>query len=257
MLDGIAENYTAAMLESYLDDTGRPTANAGIDFIGRDELLEIVPILDRLGFHCHFHAIGDRAVRHALDAVAAARQANLLSRGRHHIAHVQVVDPADRTRFGALDVAANMQPLWAAHEAQMDELTLPFLSSSTAANQYPFASLLRSGARLAMGSDWSVSTPDVMRQVEVAVTRRPTDDRDKPPFLPSESLSVEQALKACTTGSAWVNGLEHEAGIIEVGKRADLVVLEDDPRKATPIGDIKVEATMVAGEFVYSITSPG
>jgi predicted amidohydrolase YtcJ len=252
MLDGIAENYTAAMLENYLDDTGLPTDNAGIELINRDDLLEIVPILDRLGFHCHFHAIGDRAVRNALDAVAAARKANPDSRGRHHIAHVQVVDPADQQRFGALDVVANIQPLWAAHEAQMDELTLPFLTLSTAANQYPFASLLRSGARLAMGSDWSVSTPDVMRQIEVAVNRRPTDDRDKPPFLPNESLSVEQAMQACTSGSAWVNGLEDLVGTIDVGKRADLVVLSDDPHTASPIGDIKVEATIVAGEVVYT-----
>jgi hypothetical protein len=253
MLDGIAENYTAAMLENYLDDDGLPTTNSGIEFIGRDDLLEIVPILDRLGFHCHFHAIGDRAVRNALDAVAAARKANTISRGRHHIAHVQVVDPADQKRFAALDVAANIQPLWAAHEAQMDDLTLPFLSSATAANQYPFASLLGSGARLAMGSDWSVSTPDVMRQIEVAVTRRPIDGRDKPPFIPNESLSVDQALQACMTGSAWVNGLEHVVGTIVVGKRADLVVLEDDPRTATPIGDIRVEATIVAGEVVYTL----
>jgi hypothetical protein len=254
MLDGIAENYTAAMLENYLDGTGLPTDNSGIEFIGGDDLLEIVPILDRLGFHCHFHAIGDRAVRNALDAVAAARRANSASRGRHHIAHVQVVDPADQKRFAALDVAANIQPLWAAHEAQMDDLTLPFLPPSPGANQYPFASLLRSGARLAMGSDWSVSTPDVMRQVEVAVTRRPVDDRDKPAFLPDESLSVDQAMRACTTGSAWVNGLDHGAGTIVVGKRADLVVLEDDPRTATPIGDITVEATIVAGEVVYTLT---
>ena len=254
MLDGIAENYTAALLENYLDDTGLPTDNSGIEFIGRDDLLEIVRILDRLGFHCHFHAIGDRAVRNALDAVAAARRANSASRGRHHIAHVQVVDPADQKRFAALGVAANIQPLWATHEAQMDELTLPFLSKATAANQYPFASLMRAGARLAMGSDWSVSTPDVMRQVEVAVTRRPFDDRGQPPFLPKESLSVDQALRACTTGSAWVNGLEDHVGNIAAGKRADLVVLEDDPRTAIPIGDIKVEATIVAGEVVYTRT---
>jgi predicted amidohydrolase YtcJ len=254
MLDGIAENFTAAMLNSYLDDGGLPSGNYGIEFIGADELVEIVPILDRFGFHCHFHAIGDRAVRNALDAVAAARQANPVSRGRHHIAHVQVVDPADLTRFGALEVAANIQPLWAAHETQMDDLTLPFLSSSTAAHQYPFASLMRSGARLAMGSDWSVSTPDVMRQIEVAVTRRPTDDRNQPPFLPKESLTVDQALRACTAGSAWVNGLEHRVGTIAMGKRADLVVLAEDPRTAAPIGDIKVESTISAGEVVYTLT---
>lgn len=252
MLDGIAENYTAAMSGNYLDADGRATANSGIDFISREELFEMVPILDRLGFHCHFHALGDRAVRNALDAVAAARQAHPASHGRHHIAHLQVVDPSDLKRFAALEVAASIQPLWAAHEPQMDDLTLPFLPPGTAANQYPFASLLNSGARLAMGSDWSVSTPDVMRQVEVAVTRRPIEDRRALSFLPHESLSVDQALRACTAGSAWVNGMEDGAGTIAVGKRADLVVLEADPRTAIPIGDIRVEATMVAGGVVYS-----
>ncbi len=252
MLDGIAENYTAAMLGNYLGDEGQPTANSGIDFLTREQLLEVVPLLDRLGFHCHFHAIGDRAVRNALDAIDAARQVHTASRGRHHIAHVQVVDPADRARFAVLDVTANAQPIWAAHEPQMDELTLPFLPPGAAANQYPFASLLSAGARLAMGSDWSVSTADVMRQIEVAVTRTPIDERQASPFLAHEVLSVDQALMAFTVGSAWVNGLEDLAGVIDVGRRADLVVLEADPRTATPIGEIRVDHTIVAGNVVYS-----
>lgn len=252
MLDGIAENYTAAMFGSYLDEQGQATSNSGIEFLTREDLRQIVPVLDRFGFHCHFHAIGDRAVRNALDAIEATRNAQSSGHGRHHIAHIQVVNPTDRGRFAALDVTANAQPLWAAHEPQMDELTLPFLPPGAAINQYPFASLLKAGARLAMGSDWSVSTADVMRQIEVAVTRRPIDDRQAPPFLPDEALSVEQALKAFTAGSAWVNGLENTTGVISVGHRADLVILEADPRTETPIGDIRVDETIAAGSVVYS-----
>ena len=252
MLDGIAENYTAAMFGSYLDEQGHATSNSGIEFLTREDLRQIVPVLDRFGFHCHFHAIGDRAVRNALDAIETTRNAQSTGHGRHHIAHIQVVNPTDRGRFAAFDVTANAQPLWAAHEPQMDELTLPFLPPGAAINQYPFASLLKAGARLAMGSDWSVSTADVMRQIEVAVTRRPIDDRQAPPFLPDEALSVEQALKAFTAGSAWVNGLENTTGVIAVGHRADLVILEADPRTETPIGDIRVDETIAAGSVVYS-----
>ena len=251
MLDGIVENYTAALLDNYLDAEGQVTDNAGNDLIPREDLLEIVPALDRLGFHCHFHAIGDRAVRNALDAIGAARLLNPNSTARHHIAHIQLVDPSDRPRFAALGVAANAQPLWAAHEPQMDELTTPFLPGDRGDDQYPFASLASFGARIVMGSDWSVFSANVMKQIEVAVTRKSPYHRGKEPYAPQQSLTVEQSLEAFTRGSAWINGEEHEAGSIEVGKRADLVVLEADPRTETPIGDIAVHSTLVGGRVVY------
>ena len=104
--------------------------------------------LDALGFQAHVHAIGERAVRETLDAVEVARRANGPSDTRAHIAHMQVVDPADIGRFGALGVTANAQAEWAEPEAQMDEfLTLPFLGPERAPRQYPFGSLLaRRGA---------------------------------------------------------------------------------------------------------------
>jgi hypothetical protein len=108
--------------------------------------------LHALGFQCHFHALGDRAVRDALDAVEAARKVNGPSDTRPHLAHLQVVHPDDVPRFARLGATANIQPLWAAHEAQMDELTIPFLGPERASRQYPFGALLRSGARLAAGT---------------------------------------------------------------------------------------------------------
>ena len=114
--------------------------------------------LDARGFQLHYHAIGDRAVREALDAIEAARRANGARDGRHHIAHIQVIHPDDLPRFRALDAVANAQPLWAVHEAQMDDLTIPILGPERTGWQYPFGSLLRAGARLAFGSDWTVST---------------------------------------------------------------------------------------------------
>jgi predicted amidohydrolase YtcJ len=249
MLDGIAENFTASMLAPYLDGQGRPTANRGLDFIAPDELPEIVAVLDRLGFQCHFHAIGDRAARHALDAVEHARRVNGDGGPLHHVAHLQVVDPADRGRFAPLRVAANMQALWACNEPQLVEHTLPFLGPDQRANHYPFASLLRAGALVAAGSDWSVSTPNVMAQVEMAVHRGPFDTGD--PFLPGEALTLVEALTAFTAGSSAVNGLAGIAGTIAEGSRADLALLSADPFREDAIGDITVDLTVARGEVVY------
>ena len=151
MLDGVAENHTAAMLEPYLDSAGCQTDVDGLDFIDPDRLAQYVTVLDREGFQVHFHALGDRAVRLALDAVSAARQANGDTGNRHHLAHLQVVHPDDVARFAEVSAMANIQPLWAMHEPQMDELTIPFLGSRRAGWQYPFRSLQDAGAQLVRG----------------------------------------------------------------------------------------------------------
>ena len=142
MQDGIAENFTAAMTEQYLDACGCPTHNSGLSFIDPALLREHVIALDAAGFQVHFHALGDRAVREALDAVEAALVANGPSDNRHHLAHLQVVHPDDIPRFAALDATANIQSLWACHEPQMDDLTIPFLGERRSALQYPFGELL-------------------------------------------------------------------------------------------------------------------
>jgi len=188
----------------------------------------------------------------ALDAVEAAQTANGPSDTRPHIAHIQVIHPDDVSRFASMRVVANAQPYWACHEGQMDELTIPFLGSR-ASWQYPFRSLLRSGARLAMGSDWSVSTANPLLEIEVAVERVSDLHRgEKPPFLPDERLDLMDALAAFTTGSAYVNHLD-DSGSIEVGKLADIAVLDRDlfDRAAGPIGDARVVATYVGGEPVF------
>ena len=251
MLDGVAENFTAAMLEPFGDGTGTATDNSGIDFIDPAKLTEIVTVLDRLGFQCHFHAIGDRAVRSALDAVESARKANGDVGLMHHIAHIQFVHDDDIARFRTLRVAANAQAYWACHEPQMDELTLPFLSPGQAQRLYPFGRLLQSGAQLVMGSDWYVSTPNPMLQAEVAVTRRSPGDSNTAPLLPENSLSLVEALNAFTLGSATINRVDDRAGSIEPGKDADLVIFDRDPFRDGPIGEAKVVATLVEGKVVY------
>ncbi|HJW20973.1 MAG TPA: amidohydrolase [Candidatus Limnocylindrales bacterium] len=253
MLDGVAENFTAAMLAPYLDAHGRPTGNSGIDFVAPPLLDEAVTRLDALGFQVHFHALGDRAVRQGLDAVARAQATNGRSDHRHHLAHLQVVDPADIPRFAELGAVATIQPLWATHEPQMDDLTVPFLGAERTGLQYPFGDLRRAGARIAGGSDWTVSTPNVPMQVEAAVNRVAPAQRGGEPFLPEQALDVLDALAAFTSGTAYVNHLDDETGSLELGKRADLAILDRDvlDRAAGPIGDATIIATLLDGEPVF------
>ncbi len=254
MMDGVLENFTGSMLDPYLDEHGQPTENRGLRQIDPEGLRTWVPRLDALGFQPHFHAIGDRAVRDSLDAVAAAREANGLSDTRPHIAHIQVIHPDDIPRFRQLGVAANAQPLWAAREDQMDVLTIPFLGEPRWRWQYPFRSLRAAGAVLAMGSDWSVSSANPLLEMEIAVERvyrEPAGDRGV--FLPEERIELIDALAAFTSGSAYVNHLDAVTGTIEVGKDADLAVLDRDlfDRGAGAIGEARVVGTFVEGQAVY------
>ncbi|GAA5030697.1 amidohydrolase [Microbacterium fluvii] len=257
MQDGVAENFTASMLEPYHDGHGHFTDNSGISFVPPEILNEAVPQLDALGFQVHFHAIGDRAVRQCLDAVEHALARNGRGDGRHHIAHIQVVHPEDVPRFRALGVAANMQSLWATLEPQMIELTLPFLGSPRDAWQYPFGDLLRAGTVLAAGSDWSVSSPNPLAAIHTAVNRTAApgyEEGEYDAFLPEQSIDLATSLTAYTAGSAWVNHLDADTGTIEVGKYADLAVLDRDPfaGPADQIGATRVLQTYVEGARVFA-----
>ncbi len=252
MMDGVLENFTGAMLEPYGDGAGGSTGNRGLLQIEPNVLATALPRLDALGFQAHFHAIGDRAVRASLDAVEAARRANGPSDTRPHISHIQVIHPDDIGRFRTLDVAANAQPYWACYEGQMDKLTIPFLGDRWLW-QYPFRSLRAAGAVLAMGSDWSVSTPDPLLEMEVAVERVADISRgQREPLLPDERIDLIDALAAFTVGSAYVNHLD-DTGSLEVGKLADLAVLDRDlfDRGAGAIGDARVVGTFVDGVPVF------
>ncbi len=255
MQDGVVESFTAGMLEPYLDCCGASTANRGLSHVEAGQLREYVTLLDAAGFQVHLHAIGDRAVTEALDAIEAARGVNGAGDHRHHIAHLQVMHRRDIPRFAALDVTANVQALWAAHEPQLDELTIPFIGPERAARQYLFGDLLRSGARLAAGSDWAVSSANPLRAIHVAVNRT-LPGTGAEPLLPGQSLGLAEALAAYTAGSAYVNHLD-ETGAIEPGRLADLVVLDRDPFDG-PAGEIastRVELTYVGGQQVYPVRS--
>ncbi|MFN8075421.1 MAG: amidohydrolase family protein [Kineosporiaceae bacterium] len=270
MLDGVLENRTASLLEPYLDpqacgcmalgDAGPGTATGlgqGLSYVPREVLIPALTALDAAGVSVHLHAIGDAAVRDALDAVEVARSENgprdaATPGRRHQVAHLQVLDPEDVARFGRLGVIANLQAYWAQSEPQMDVLTVPCLGPERAAGQYPFAALAAANAPLAMGSDWPVTTADPLAQVEVAVRRVDPHRRDVAPFLPEQRLTLDQALDAFTSGSAYACG-DDDAGVIAVGRRADLVVLDVDPTApdAGPPADARVVATVAAGRMVH------
>ena len=264
MQDGIVENFTAGVLEPYLDEEGRPTAERGLSHVPPDRLNEVVTELDRLGFQAHFHAIGERAVRESLDAIEAALVANGPGDHRHHIAHIQVIHPDDVPRFRRIGAVANGQPLWAVYDSQMCDLTLPVLGEERSTWQYPFGSLVRSGAMLAFGSDWSVSTPDPLDEMHIAVNRRsPADFLDElggsrrgidEVFLPDERIDLETAIAAFTMGSAYVNHLDDVTGSIQPGKYADLAIVDRDlfAHPADEILRACVDATYVEGVRVYA-----
>jgi predicted amidohydrolase YtcJ len=249
MQDGVMEVQTAALLRPYL---GKPGVK-GLTMVEPEALKRAVTALDKEGFQVHFHAIGDAAIRECLDAVEAARRQNGGRDSRHHISHLELFDPTDIPRFRQLGVVANFQPLWAFADDYITKLTLPFLEPERARWIYPIRSLLKSGAILAFGSDWSVSSPNPLEEMEVAVTHMGPAGETKEPFLPEERIDLRDALAAFTIGSAYVNFQDDRTGSLEVGKLADLIVVDRNLFAIPPeqIGDAKVLLTLFGGKPVY------
>jgi predicted amidohydrolase YtcJ len=252
MVDGTTANFTASTLEPYLGEDGVPSCNCGLDFVDRDVLMSAVTKLDAAGFQVHMHAIGERAVRNALDAVEAARRANGWSDLRHHIAHVCLTHPDDLGRFAALDVSANIQPFWAAASPDI-LLERRYLGDPRSSWWYQFESIRAAGGRLAGGSDWPVSTADPFSEIHVAVNRA-LPGQTMESFMPHERLSITDSVRAFTSGTAYVNHLDHLTGDITVGKLADLIVLDRDLLASDPmeLSDTNVLLTLVGGSAVHT-----
>jgi predicted amidohydrolase YtcJ len=248
-LDGVIEGGTAALLEPYLDRTGwRGELRMEVE-----PLSALVAALDSAGFKVHLHAIGDRAVRTALDALERQHQRDGGSGPRHLLAHLQLVDPADMGRFAEFGVVASFQPLWAQRDAYITDLTEPRLGAERSSRLYPIESVRATGAMLAAGSDWPVTSMDPLDAIEVAVTRRGPGEPAGDAWIPEERLSLEDAVRAYTLGGALAGDLEVETGSIVVGKRADLAVLERDPFTIDPraISDVRVDLTVLEGRVMY------
>jgi predicted amidohydrolase YtcJ len=251
--DGVVENETGALLEPYC---------SGLHSHGQqnwegDALAQAAARVDELGLQIHIHAIGDAAVRQALDAIEFVIQRNGIRDRRAVIAHAQLVDDADIDRFAELGVIPNMQPLWAQMDALMKVLTIPRLGAERADRQYRMASLLASGARLAHGSDWPVSSGAPLEGVAVGVSRRTCDGEPEGGWTPAEILPIDRALSAYTAGVAYQAFAESDWGSVIPGASADLVWLDRDPR-ATPaleLPAIAVRATYLRGRAAYLATN--
>ena len=249
-LDGVLEVHTAALLEPYSD---KEDGTTGELLIPPKMLREVITKLDALDFQIHFHAIGDAAIRASLDAIEVARSINGEKDNRHHISHIQLFNPADIPRFAELGVAANFQPYWAWADKFITELTIPKLGEERSQWLYPIKSLLDSGALVVFGSDWFVSSGNPLLGIETAITRRDPLTNESAPFLDHQRVGLSAALKAYTLNSAYINFIEHETGSIEVGKQADLTVLDKNlfDLKSSEISEASVLLTLIDGERVY------
>jgi predicted amidohydrolase YtcJ len=258
MLDGIPENHTAAMADPYRATGCRCTGDhRGISFLDAVQLSDVVTSLDADNWQVHIHAIGDRAVTESLDAIEQARAINGPSDNRHHLAHIQIVNPRDIARFASLDVTANIQTLWATNEPQMRDLNLPALGDERYGWQYPFGDLASAGAFLASGSDWPVSTPDPWKAMHVAVNRV-LDTRD-PDFNPiplhiEHAMSLESAVASYTAGSARINH-DDDAGSLAVGRRADFAIADRNPfdNVRVSIAETVNRSTYIGGVEVFAL----
>ena len=252
-LDGVMENYTAAMLDPYLVE-GSPR---GMLMMDPGDLMEAVTALDAEGFQVHVHGLGDRAVRESLDAFEAARNVNGVTDNRHHIAHLQVVQPDDIPRFRQLGVIANFTPYWAYADDYITELTIPFIRPGIVRWMYPIGSLVDDGAVVASGSDWAVSSANPFLQIETAITRRDPLGTADAAFIPEERVSLADAIAMLTINGALVNHSEDETGSIEVGKFADLAVLDRNLFDIDPadISATNVLLTLLGGEAVHEVSA--
>jgi predicted amidohydrolase YtcJ len=251
--DGVIENETGALLAPYCSGLH----SHGMRTWEGDSLAEAARRVDELGLQIHIHAIGDAAIRQALDAIEYTLARNPPRDRRPVIAHVQLADDADLGRFAELGIIPNMQPLWAQMDALMTVLTLPRLGIERSEKQYRMRSLTTSGARLALGSDWPVSSGAPLEGIAVAASRRTETGDPEGGWTPQEILPIEQTLAAYTAGVAYQAFAEGNWGIIAPGASADLVWLDRDPR-LTPVLDIPavaVRATYLRGHSAYSASA--
>ena len=247
--DGVIEARTAAMLEPYLD---RPNSRGTLN-LEPDSLHQLVTALDRAHFQVHVHAIGDRAIRTTLDAFAEARKQNGIRDSRHHMAHIQLIDSLDILRFRPLGVIANFQPLWAYADTYITELTEPALGPARSRWLYPIASVMKTGAMVVFGSDWSVSSMNPLYGMQVGVTRLGLEDSTGTPWIPQERVDLATMIAGYTINGAYLNFEEQETGSIEAGKAADLVVLDrnlfDVPSR--DLHQARVLLTLLEGKVIY------
>jgi predicted amidohydrolase YtcJ len=241
--DGVVESRTAALLEPYQGSSER-----GAPLWATDELAHAVHAADARGWQVQIHAIGDAAIRSALDAFAGCDAGR-----RHRIEHIETPAASDIARFAQLSVIASMQPQHAEPVKNLLEIWAHNLGPERAARGWPWASIQRTGASLAFGTDWPVVPLDPAASLHVAVNRQTLSGEPPGGWLPNERLSLADAVAAWTLGAAYAEHKERRKGTLEVGMLADIAVLDRDleTTPASEIASIRVEATAVGGRLVY------
>ena len=247
-LDGVIETRTAAMLAPYVDDT-----KSGELLWDPGQYRDAVSELDRHGIQVFTHAIGDRAIRLALDAYENAQKVNHTHDARHRIEHIEDSSAADIPRFGTLGVIASFQPLHAYPDDDVLKIWSGNVGPERAQHGFAWRSVARAGGALAFGSDWPIVTLNPWPGVQNAVTRQTTAGDPPGGWLPKERISLDDAIKGYTLGAAFAGHREKTEGSLEPGKVADLIVLAQDIFKIEPTEIAKTEVllTMVGGKVVY------
>lgn len=248
-LDGVIEGHTAAMLAPYSD---RPDESGRLRW-NEARYKDLVATLDRNGFQIFTHAIGDRAVRLGLDAYEHAQHLNGTHDERHRIEHIETVSASDIPRFGSLGVIASFQPLHAYPDDDVMNVWLKAVGPERGMRAWAWRSISAQGGVLAFGSDWPVVTMDPWQGMQTALTRQTVEHKPDGGFVPSEKISLEQAIAGYTIGAAMAGRRERTEGSLTVGKVADLIVLSKDLFAIDPhtISQTKVLLTMVDGRIVY------
>jgi hypothetical protein len=203
-----------------------------------DDLLNALCIFDDLDFQVHLHAIGDAAVRQALDAIEAMQRVNPRRDRRPVIAHAQLIHPDDFARFARLGVIANYQPLWTYLDPMNKELILPRLGQERNNRQYPLRTMLDAGVMISYGSDWPVTSHVPLQALAVPVHRQSPDGYPKEGWSKQEAITIEESMTFYTKNVAYQIFKENELGRFEVGMRADFVILDQNPLTA-PVNQIR------------------
>ena len=253
-LDGVIETHTAAMLEPY---SNAPSLSGSLLW-DPDKYKAFVAELDRRGIQIFTHAIGDRAIRLALDAYEGAATKNGTKDARHRIEHIEDASAHDIPRFGQLGVIASMQPLHAYPDDDAFKSWLPAVGPERATRAWAWHSIQAAGGVLAFGSDWPVVTLSPWPGLQNAVTRETTEGEPKGGWIPSERVSLADAIKGYTLNAAFAGHREKTEGSLEPGKLADLIMVSQNVFTIDPhhIIDTKVVMTMVGGRVVYQEHAP-
>ena len=250
-VDGVIEAHTAAMLAPY---SNRP--DAGTPIVAPDDLNRFVRLADARGWQVLSHAIGDRAVRLALDAYAhAARSNSAPSRGRRHrIEHLETVAAVDMPRFGALGAIASMQPFHGSPSTAQIDVWTRNIGEERASRGWPYRTIARARGRLAFGSDWPVVPLNPMLGIHTAVNRTTPDGEPQGGWHPAQRIALEAAIKAYTSGAAWASFDERRKGTLEPGMLADIVILSTDVFEEKARSDLaaaRAVVTIFDGKVVY------